>query len=142
MRRDRGRDKEGRRKLGSHLPERRPPRTLLAALPPLSSPSPPPPPSPLSHLRLVLLQQPARARPPRVIGHVQDHHTPFLPADERAVRQALHHGEEILVAMVTRRHHRKGGPVVLLQHLEYDLQLEGGGGAELEKDGTGFLIWG
>lgn len=95
-----------------------------------------PPPSPLSHLRLVLLEQPARACPPRVIGHVQDHHTLLLPADERAVRQALHHRQEVLVAVVTRRHHGEGGPVVLLQHLKDDLELEGSGGAELEKDGT------
>lgn len=141
MRRDRGRNKEGRKKLGSHLPERRPPgrysQHFLPFPPPLR-----PPPSPLSHLRLVLLQQPACACPPRVIGHVQDHHTPLLPADERAVRQALDHGEELLVAVVACRHHGKGGPVVFLQDLKYDLQLEGGGGAELEKDGTRFLIWG
>lgn len=43
MWRDGGRDEEGRKKLGSHLLERRPP-TLLAALPPLSSPFFPLPP--------------------------------------------------------------------------------------------------
>lgn len=95
-----------------------------------------PPPSPLSHLRLVLLQQSARACPPRVICHVQDHHTLLLPADERAVRQALNHRQEVLVAMVTCRHHGKGCPVIFLQHLKDDLQLEGSRGAELEKDGT------
>lgn len=107
----------------------------LAALPPLSSPLCPPP-SPLSHLRLVLLQQPARARPAGVVSHIQDHHALLLPADEGAVRQALHHRQEVLIAVVTRAHHGEGRPVVLLQHLKDDLQLEGGGGAELEKDGT------
>lgn len=107
----------------------------LAALPPLSSPLSPPP-SPLSHLRLVLLQQPARARPAGVVSHIQDHHALLLPADGGAVRQALHHRQEVLIAVVTRAHHGEGRPVVLLQHLEDDLQLEGGGGAELEKDGT------
>lgn len=119
MWRDRGRDEEGRKKLGSHLSERRPPNDTRSTSSPFLPPFPPP--SPLSHLRLVLLQQPARACPPRVVGHVQDHHTLLLPADERTVRQALHHGQEVLVAMVTCGHHRKGCPVILLKHLKDDL---------------------
>lgn len=60
------------------------------------------PPSPLSHLRLVLLQEPARACTPGVVGHVQDDHALLFPADERAIRQALHHRQELLVTVVTR----------------------------------------
>lgn len=109
--------------------------------PPLSSPHLSSPPSPPSHLRLVLLQQPARARPAGVVGHVQDHHALLLPADEGAVRQALHHRQEVLVAVVARAHHGEGRPVVLLQHLEDHLQLQRRGGAELQEDGARFLIW-
>lgn len=138
--RDRGRDEEGRKKLGSHPPEGGAPNDTHST----SSPFLPlfPPPSPLSHLRLVLLQQPARACQPRVVSHVQDHHALLLPTDERAVCQALHHRQEVLVAVVARGHHGEGRPIVLFQHLEDDLQLKGGGGAELEKDGTCFLIGG
>lgn len=111
-----------------------------AALPPPFLPHPSSPPSPPSHLRLVLLQQPARASPAGVVGHVQDHHALLLPADEGAVGQALHHRQEVLVAVVTRAHHGESCPVVLLQHLEDHLKLQRCGGAELQKDGARFLI--
>lgn len=41
--------------------------------------------------------------------------------------------------MVTGGHHGEGGPVVLLEHLKYDLQLQRGGAGELEVDRAAFL---
>lgn len=99
-----------------------------------SAPPPPPP-----HLRFVVLQQPFSASSTRVVSHVEDHHALLLPADEGAVRHPLHHGQEVLVAVVARGHHGEGGPVVLLQHLEDDLQLQRGGAGELEVDGAALL---
>lgn len=91
------------------------------------------------HLGFVVFEQPFGSRPTRVVGHVQDHHALLLPANERTVRHSLHHGQEVLVAVVPRGHHGEGGPVVLLKHLEDDLELERGGAGELEVDGAAFL---
>lgn len=95
--------------------------------------------TPPPHLGFIVFQQPFSPSAARVIRHVENHHTLLLPADEGAIRHSLHHGQEVLVAMVTRGHHREGGPVVLLQHLEYDLQLQRGGAGELEVDGAALL---
>lgn len=93
----------------------------------------------LSHLGLVVFQQPFGSRPSGVVRHVEDHHALLLPADEGTVRHALHHGQEVLVAVVTGGDHGEGGPVVLFEHLEDDLELECGGAGELEVDGAALL---
>ena len=91
------------------------------------------------HLGFVVFEQPFGSGPTRVVGHVQDHHALLLPANERTVRHSLHHGQEVLVAVVPGGHHGEGGPVVLLEHLEDNLELERGGAGELEVDGAAFL---
>lgn len=90
-------------------------------------------------LGLVLLQHPAGLHAPRVPGEVEHHHALLVPPDERAVRDALHHVKEVFVAVVACGHHREGRPVVLLQHLKNDLQLQGSGGCELQVDGATLL---
>lgn len=93
----------------------------------------------LPHLGFIVFEQPFGARSAGVIRHVENHHALFLPANEGTIRHSLHHGQEVLVAMVTCGHHGEGGPVVLFQHLKYDLELQRGGAGELEVDGAAFL---
>lgn len=94
---------------------------------------------PVPHLGFIVFEQPFSASSARVICHVENHHALFLPANEGTIRHSLHHGQEVLVAMVTCGHHGEGGPVVLFQHLKYDLELQRGGAGELEVDGAAFL---
>lgn len=96
----------------------------------------------MPHLGFIVFEQPFSACSAGVIRHVENHHALFLPANEGTIRHPLHHGQEVLVAMVTRGHHGEGGPVVLFQHLKYDLELQRGGAGELEVDGAAFLNMG
>lgn len=93
----------------------------------------------LPHLGFIVFEKPFGARSAGVIRHVENHYALFLPANEGTIRHSLHHGQEVLVAMVTCGHHGEGGPVVLFQHLKYDLELQRGGAGELEVDGAAFL---
>lgn len=91
------------------------------------------------YLRLILLQQSACASSAWVIGYIQHHHAPLLPANKGAICQTLNHRQEVLVAMVTRGHHGKGCPIILLKHLEDHFQLESCGGAKLQEDRAALL---
>lgn len=90
-------------------------------------------------LCFILLQQPAGTCPSGVIGDVQHHYAFPLPADERAVGDALHHGQEVLIAVVTGGDHREARPIKFLQHLKDDLQLQGCRAGELQVDRAALL---
>lgn len=96
------------------------------------------------HLGFVVFEHSFGSGATGVVCHIEDDDALYLPADEGTIRRSLHHGQEVLVTVVTRGHHREGGPVVLFQHLKDDLQLEGGGAGELEVDGAALLkeSWG
>lgn len=91
------------------------------------------------YLGFIVLEQSFRPCPTGVVRYIKNHHTLPFPTNERAIGHTLHHGQEVLIAMVTSGHYREGGPVILFKHLEDNLKLEQCGAGELEVDGTALL---